>query len=694
MHFYIFISTSITIMLRHKLTINKKILQIITCNIKALNEIKGLSFLNDYRQFQTCFLAYFYMSALIKYTFALFYGTILKNVFHKGGYHEDSFGSGCPNQRRYFGPQNKLWKDLNLPRGSCRSKENPDGHFSRTQQSDHRRDLRALQLSNQKIILRYSTLRSAEQYRSTTTEENRPQTNTGVGETGYSIAPHYRQEHVRNNPHTESRRIPCKITIGCPDLKQLWNQQKKIASKEVKERSRALLTPEAIEILDASLKPKGIEVTRQSIHTELEALLRRGFTSTHAGGFFFIPYLMELDLYKPLGELSARKTTGIPTEKMALQLIWEPLFGYLKGIRYVDPISQADFGALSGLPFICSASTEYRFLTESTIERAEQFQKYMGKQLLNLGYITGDVINMDGHSIRLFSRKEMKASYLSKDKAYGKAIRTFYTQDQASKKPLFAKAAYSGTTVAQVTPQLVEANKEILEGPFLTVNDKEWFIGSLLDQLDKIYGIQVLLPLKRTPKRISEMEAISFDKFKHRHDNQPIATLVTELDGFNGKMKLFVKRNSDSTFFALITNKKYLRVARAMEIYRKRWRIENFFNENAFLGLDRLPSLELNAIQTALTLKMASFHLVDNFRKNLPKPFSTMKPESIYQHFIQGVQGKVQLKKDKLKVDIYGFQHQDVVASLFKDLEQKLIAKDIDPRCQWLNNYVLNFSFK
>jgi hypothetical protein len=442
------------------------------------------------------------------------------------------------------------------------------------------------------------------------------------------------------------------------------------------------------------LKPKPIEVTRQSIHTDLEALLRRGFTTAHAGGFFFIPYLMELDLYKPLAELSARKTIGIPTEKIALQLIWEPLFSYIKGIRYVDPISQTDFGALSGLPFICSASTEYRFLAESTIEHSEQFQKHMGKRLVHLGYITGDVINMDGHSIKLYSRKEMKASYLSKDKTYGKAIRTFYTQDQASKKPIFAKAAYSGTTVAQVTPQLVEANKEILGGPFLSVNDKEWFIGNLLDQLDKIHGIQVLLPVKRTPKRLREMEAIPFEKFKQVYKNQPIATLVTELEGFTGKMKLFVKRNNDDTFFALITNKKYFRAGRAMEIYRKRWRLENFFNENVFLGLDQLPSLELNAIQTALTLKMVSFNIVDNFRKNLPKPFSAMKPESIYQHFIQNVQGKVQMKKDKLQVDLYGFQHRDVVAPLFENLEQKLAAQKIDPRCPWLNEHVLSFSFK
>ena len=157
---------------------------------------------------------------------------------------------------------------------------------------------------------------------------------------------------------------------------------------------------------------------------------------------------------------------------------------------------------------------------------------------------------------------------------------------------------------------------------------------------------------------------------------------------------MFVKRNSDKTFFALITNKKHFRVARAMEYYKKRWRIENFFNENVFLGLDQLPSLELNAIQTSLTLKMLCFHLVDNFRKNLPEPFNTMKPESIYQNFIQGVQGKVQIKKDKLQIDIYGFKHRDVVAALFKNLEQKLIARSIDPRCSWLNDYPLTFCFK
>lgn len=233
------------------------------------------------------------------------------------------------------------------------------------------------------------------------------------------------------------------------------------------------MIPEGVEILNGALKPKRIEITRQSLQSEVESVLRRGITTSHAGGFFFIPYFMELGLYEALGQLSTPKNTGIPTEKIALQLVWEPIFGYVKGIRSVDPISQTDFGLLSGLPFICSVSTEYRFLVESTIERSEAFQKHTGKRLLHLGYVNGDILNMDGHSIKLFSRKEMKSSYLTKEQAYGKAIRTFYTQDQSSKKPLFVKATYSGTTVAQVTPQLVEANKEILGHSFLSVNDKE-----------------------------------------------------------------------------------------------------------------------------------------------------------------------------------------------------------------------------
>jgi hypothetical protein len=174
------------------------------------------------------------------------------------------------------------------------------------------------------------------------------------------------------------------------------------------------------------------------------------------------------------------------------------------------------------------------------MENSERFQISLGNHLLDLGHIEDRIVNMDAHSIPLYSRKEMKASYISQEKVYGKAIRAFYTQDQEGGKPLFVRACYSGTTAGQVTPALVEATQAILGGTFLSVTDKEWYVAQLLEYLDKIYKIKVLLPVKRTAKRLQEMEAIDFQSFKAKAGDLPLATLFTALNGFTGQLRLFV----------------------------------------------------------------------------------------------------------------------------------------------------------
>jgi len=71
-------------------------------------------------------------------------------------------------------------------------------------------------------------------------------------------------------------------------------------------------------------------------------------------------------------------------------------------------------------------------------------------------------LTIDGHNIKTYSRKEMKSSYLTKEEHYGKAIRTFYTQDQESGKSIAALAAYSGTSVSQVTRRITGMTRYIL----------------------------------------------------------------------------------------------------------------------------------------------------------------------------------------------------------------------------------------
>src|SRR6266436_8181816 len=122
--------------------------------------------------------------------------------------------------------------------------------------------------------------------------------------------------------------------------------------------------------------------------------------------------------------------------------------------------------------------------------------------------LTGNCCN-----IKTYSRKAMQHSFITQEDRYGKAIRTFYTQDQASKKPLMALAAYSGTTVSQVTQRLAGLTRDILGRDFLLVADKEWYCGQLIQERHAQYGVAVLTPVKSSPKRLEEFDAVPLEQY-------------------------------------------------------------------------------------------------------------------------------------------------------------------------------------
>jgi hypothetical protein len=453
------------------------------------------------------------------------------------------------------------------------------------------------------------------------------------------------------------------------------------------------LARETIEVLDGACKPRKIVVTRHGIEHDVSALLKRGLTTTCAGGFFFIPYLLQLGGHGLAASLGPGKQEGIPNERIALGIVFESIFGYTVGIRAVDSVSRADFGLLSGLPFLPSATTQYRFLQGVPLKDGLDFQTALGKRLVALGQVTpGSPVNVDGHNLKTYSRKEMKLSFLTKEDRYGKAIRTFYAQDQESKKPLIALAAYSGTTVSQITCQLAARTRDVLGRDFLMVADKEWYCGQLIQELHKQWGVAVLTPVKSSPKRKEEFDAVPLDKYDRTVWGN-IATLYTTMTNFNGPMRLLLKQRRDGKYFALVTPAAEMTAHTAMPAYTKRWRIENFFAENAFLGVDRLPSLNLNAIQTILSLRLLAYHVMDNFRHDLGPAHQNKTPELIHREFVDGIQGRVQLRGDVIEVNIYGFEHQDAAAAILTNLDSKLEHAGVDSRIPWLGNRRLQFTF-
>ncbi len=387
------------------------------------------------------------------------------------------------------------------------------------------------------------------------------------------------------------------------------------------------------------------------------------------------------------------KHEGLPKEHLALGLVFESIFGYTAGIRTVDTVSRADFGLLAGLPFLPSPSTQYRFLQAVPVTSGLDFQTALGKRLVALGHITpGHPINVDGHNMKTYTRKAMKHSFITQEDRYGKAIRTFYTQDQASKKPLMALAAYSGTTVSQVTRRLAALTRDILGRDFLLVADKEWYCGQLIQDLHAQYGVAVLTPIKSSPKRLREFDAVPLEQYDKTVVGN-VATVYTTMTDFNGPLRMLLKKRRDGKYFALITPACDLTADTAMPTYTKRWRIENFFAENAFLGVNHLPSLNLNAIQTMLSLRLLAFQVMDNFRHDLGAAYQKKTPELIHREFVDGVQGRVQLRGNIIEVSVYGFEHRAVAAAILTNLDTKLENAGVDPRIPWLGNRRLRFTF-
>ncbi len=394
-----------------------------------------------------------------------------------------------------------------------------------------------------------------------------------------------------------------------------------------------------------------------------------------------------------MASLGPPKSAGLPKERLALGGVFESIFGYTAGIRTIDTVSRADFGLLAGLPFLPSPSTQYRFLQSVSVQSALEFQTALGARLITLGHVTpGHPVNVDGHNMKTYSRKAMKQSFITQEDRYGKAVRTFYTQDQASKKPLIALAAYSGTTVSQVTHHLAALTRAILGRDFLMVADKEWYCGQLIQDLHAQYGIEVLTPVKSSPKRQVEFDAVPLEQYDQTVWGK-VAAVYTTMTDVNGPLRMLLKKRPNDTYFALITPACAMTADTAMPTYTKRWRFENFFAEIAFLGVNHLPSLNLNAIQTMLSLRLLAFHVVDNFRHDLGAAYQKKTPELIHREFVDGVQGRVQLRGNLIEVSIYGFEHETAAAAILTNLDTKLEKAGVDPCIPWLGNRRLRFTF-
>ncbi len=256
--------------------------------------------------------------------------------------------------------------------------------------------------------------------------------------------------------------------------------------------------------------------------------------------------------------------------------------------------------------------------------------------------------------------------------------------------------AYPGQKATEVGQQMMEATREIIPDKGITFTMDKWFsVGELLEHIHQ-GGQKFVTLIKRYKNRIEEMERIPIEEFRRLTTKMGITSIKVRLRNYSQNARLVVTedlREGVRTLYGYLTNDEDTEEEKIREMYSRRWGIEFWFDEGEFLGIDKLPGIELNEVAIHLATKLVAYDVASAFRSNVGGEYLGHNLSTIYEKFFN-IQALVKLREDRIQVTIYGHPRENEIAPMYHKLGEKLKDKGINSRVPWLNNHFLEFQFK
>lgn len=406
---------------------------------------------------------------------------------------------------------------------------------------------------------------------------------------------------------------------------------------------------------------------------------------------------MSLGIDRLVGTLGVIKEKGFSVLQSTLALIFLAVIGR-KRVSKSETLKDYGIAVLAGFSRLPSKSYFFDFLDSITVASAERFEIASAKAFKKLGIYVGKVINLDSHFIGYFGNLRICKDKHPTRNISMRGIKAFFTQDQETENPIFARVEYPRRDLKpeEVAVPMLEITRDILPGLEKAVFDKWFSVGSLLEYLDKRMELKFVTLLKLFENRIEEMIDIPKEDFRELvGEDAVIAFKDTNLRGYSGSVKLIVvkkEEDDEEKYYGYLTNDYESTEEQIVEEKGWRWRIENFFKHCDFIGLDELPSIELNKIAALLAKKVFAFNLIACLKKDLGREYERMTVESVFEEIIE-FPAVVNAKKDKLIVTFYGNykdRHKEGVERMMQTLEEKGMNAPIP----WLGNKRIEARFK
>ena len=396
-----------------------------------------------------------------------------------------------------------------------------------------------------------------------------------------------------------------------------------------------------------------------------------------AGAFFFIPYILETGILDIVKECKLPESSVIGSTQACLSMLFFKLIGG-KRLSHMGSYDQEPglgiFAGLNILPKPTYMNTYSCRCSETQLMDLQSKVVSIFKEKYSDSY-SGDFINLDFHSIPHYGEEsEMERVWCG---ARGKAMKganTIFATDSQSNAIVYTRADILRSEEANEVRKFVDYWKKIKGNVNETlVFDCKFTTYNILDGLERD-DIKFITLRKRYIGLIRETLELPKEEWKkiyvpipkRKYKNVSVYESEVKLKGCENTFRqVVVKDHGRNKPTFILTNDRKLPLKDILEVYAKRWRVENKLAELvAFFNLNALSSPIMIRIHFDILWTMIADTLYHRFAQDLRRFENNIAP-TIFRNFIN-MPGKVVYDGNKFLVKIRKRAHTPILKGVEK----------------------------
>lgn len=418
-------------------------------------------------------------------------------------------------------------------------------------------------------------------------------------------------------------------------------------------------------------------IPERSEHIDLTMLDKFNTDCPSVGIFFFIPYILESGILDAVQECKLPESSDIGSTQACLSMLLLKLLGSRRLTHIGSYDQEPGLGIFAGLNVLPKPT----YINTYSCRCSEMQLMDLQSKVVSLfkkkyaDFYNSSYINLDFHSIPHYGdESEMEKIWCGSKGKTMKGADTIIASDSQSNAILYTRADILRREEAQEVKKFVDYWKKIKGNVDETlVFDCKFTTYNILDQLENDHVKFITLRkrdaglIEKTleiPKPDWKKVYIPIPKRKYKHVS--VYENEVQLKGCNNIFRqIIIKDHGREKPTFIITNNKNLSLQKVLEVYAKRWHVENKIAELVmFFNLNSLSSPIMVRIHFDILWTMIADTLYHRLAQDLRRFENNLAP-SIFKKFID-MPGRVIYDGNKFVVKIRKRAHTPVLLEVEK----------------------------